>query len=94
MGEPAVVTAITDIAVRFAQRRELDQSTAIMHIADELGAAGIEPSSPQARAILTDAEAGLVRADPTGLNWWHPEARRLLELCGADPQEAKDQARR
>jgi hypothetical protein len=94
MGEPAVVTAITDIAVRFAQRRELDQSTAIMRIADELGAAGVQPASTLARAMLTDAEAGLVHADPTGRSWWHPEACRLLELCGADPQEARDQARR
>jgi hypothetical protein len=88
-----LVETIRDIAVRFAQRHELDQSTAIMFIADELGASGVEPKSAQAREILTDVEAGMVHADPTGRNWWHPEARRLLELCGADPQEARDQAR-
>ena len=56
-------------------------STAIMLVADEV-------------AVLTDVEATLVQDGPTGASWWHPEARHLLEICGADPQATRDQARR
>jgi hypothetical protein len=89
----ALVTAIVDIATRFGQRQGLDQGEALMLIADQLGDAGIHVLAVGTYPVLTAAEARLFGdARHTRELWWQPEARRLLELAGADPVAAREEA--